>query len=347
MNSGPNPDIDTAAMALHLADGRRLELSVMNYIGGVTALVVTGFALYRYQTGDSNGAVINTVIVAILVLTLLLGRSRRFGPYALNLFGLTITASSLLSALLVSSNGLLWSFLVIWINCVILPRALAVCLNGVIIVALAVTTRLFDSALEQISWITVALLMTGFGLVFTDQLRQQRRLLAEQATLDPLTGAGNRRLMQQHLEATVAERRRNADFSSTIMVIDLDLFKQINDNYGHEAGDRVLERFAASVRSTLRLEDGLYRMGGEEFVVLLRGMSAVTAATALPELHERLSGSVPGPEGTIRFSAGAAILKSGEDWSRWLARADNALYEAKQAGRDRLVIAAGEPVPGL
>ena len=109
----------------------------------------------------------------------------------------------------------------------------------------------------------------------------------------------------------------------------------------------MLERFAASVRSALRLEDGLYRMGGEEFVVLLRGMSAVTAATALPELHERLSGSVPGPEGTIRFSAGAAILKSGEDWSRWLARADNALYEAKQAGRDRLVIAAGEPVPGL
>ncbi len=347
MNSGPNPDIDTAAMALHLADGRRLELSVMNYIGGVTALVVTGFALYRYQTGDINGAIINTVIVAILVLTLLLGRSRRFAPHALNLFGLTITASSLLSALLVSSNGLLWSFLVIWINCVILPRALAVGLNGLVIVALAITTRLFDSALEQISWITVALLMAGFGLIFTDQLRQQRRLLAEQATLDPLTGAGNRRLMQQHLEATVAERRRNANFSSTIMVIDLDLFKQINDNYGHEAGDRVLERFAASVRSALRLEDGLYRMGGEEFVVLLRGMSAVTAATALPELHERLSGSVPGPEGTIRFSAGAAILKSGEDWSRWLARADNALYEAKQAGRDRLVIAAGEPVPGL
>lgn len=318
----------------------------MNYIGGVTALVVSGFTVYRYQTGDTNGALINAFIVVILVLTLLLGRSRRFAPHALNLFGVTITASSLLSALMVSSNGLLWSFLVIWINCLILPRSVAVGLNVLIIVSLGATMRLFDSPLEQISWLTVALLMAGFGLIFTDQLRQQRRLLAEQATIDPLTGAGNRRLMQQHLQATVAERRRNAEFSSVIMVIDLDLFKLINDNYGHEAGDRVLEQFAASVRAALRLEDGLYRMGGEEFVVLLRGMSADTAASALPELHQRLSGSVPGPEGPIRFSAGAAILKSGEDWSRWLARADNALYQAKQAGRDRLVIADGEPAPG-
>lgn len=313
----------------------------MNIIGGVTTLVVSGFAIYRYHAGDVDGATANVFIVTVLVLSLLLGRSRRFASHALNLFGLTITVSVLLSALVVSSNGLLWSFLVIWINSLILPRIMALGLNGLIVVVLAVTTRLFESPLQQISWVTVALLMAGFGLIFTDQLRQQRRLLAEQATVDPLTGAGNRRLMQQHLEATVAERRRSAEFSSAIMVIDLDLFKQINDNYGHEAGDRVLERFAASVRSALRLEDGLYRMGGEEFVVLLRGMSAVTAATALPELHERLSGSVPGPEGTIRFSAGAAILKSGEDWSRWLARADNALYEAKQAGRDRLVIADG------
>lgn len=332
-------------MAFPAGGTRRLELSVMNYIGGVSALIISGFALYRYQDGDLPGAATNVVIVSMLAFTLMLGRSRRFAPYALSLFGLTISASALLSALLVSSNGLLWAFLVIWINCLVLPRTQAVGLNGLVIVVLAAHMRLFDSPLEQVSWVTVAVLMAGFGLVVTDQLREQRRMLAEQATQDPLTGVGNRRLMQQHLEATIAERRRSADFESTVMVIDLDLFKQINDNYGHEAGDQVLERFAASVRAALRLEDGLYRMGGEEFVVLLRGMSAATAATTLPELHRRLSGGVPGPEGPIRFSAGAAILKSGEDWSRWLARADNALYEAKQCGRDRLVIADLEFTP--
>ncbi|HEY7775536.1 MAG TPA: GGDEF domain-containing protein [Kineobactrum sp.] len=315
-----------------------LELSIMNYMGSVGAALVSGFSVYRYQTGDTVGAMINAFIVTMVVIAMLLGRERRFAHYALILFGLVITVASLMSALLVSSNGLLWAYLVIWVNCLILPRLLTVLVNALIILALAVTSRLFESPLHHISWITVAMLMAVFGLIFTNQLRQQRRLLAAQATLDPLTGVGNRRLMQQHLEATVAERRRTSDLSSTIMVIDLDLFKRINDNHGHDAGDQVLADFAARVRDTLRAEDGLYRMGGEEFVVLLRGMPADAAELALPELHQRLSGSVQGPDGPVRFSAGAAVLKRGEDWSKWLARADDALYAAKAAGRDRLVI---------
>lgn len=315
-----------------------LELSVMNYMGSVTAVIVAGFSIYRYQTGDINGAMINALIVTMVLTGMLLGRERRFVQYALILFGLAITAAALMSALLVSSNGLLWAYLVIWVNCLILPRILSLVFNALVILLLGLTFRLFETPLHHISWVTVAMLMAVFGLVFTNQLRQQRRLLAAQATLDPLTGVGNRRLMQQHLEATVAERRRSSDRSSTIMVIDLDLFKKINDNHGHDAGDQVLADFAARVRDVLRTEDGLYRMGGEEFVVLLRGMSASAAAEALPELHQRLSGSVEGPDGPVRFSAGAAVLNRGEDWSRWLARADDALYEAKAAGRDRLVI---------
>jgi diguanylate cyclase (GGDEF)-like protein len=123
------------------------------------------------------------------------------------------------------------------------------------------------------------------------------------------------------------------------MVLDLDHFKRINDDHGHEAGDRVLSRFVEMVRDTLRTEDGLYRLGGEEFVVLLRGMDADSAASSLQELHGRLSGRVDGPEGALHFSAGAAVLEPGENWSKWLARADHALYEAKRSGRDRLVMA--------
>lgn len=319
---------------------RSLERSVMNSIGGVTAAVVMGFSVYRYQAGDETGGLVNLIIVIMLAACLLLGRFARAAPYVLVLFGLIITASSLMSALLVSSNGLLWAYLVLWINCLILPRYFALGMNGIIVVVLAAHTRLFDSPLQQISWTTVAVLMSGFALVFTDQLRRQRHMLATQATLDPLTGAGNRRLMQRHLEMTVAECRRSTDHSATIMVMDLDMFKSINDNYGHEAGDRMLEQFVATVSEALRIEDGLYRMGGEEFVLLLRGMDSAAAQAILPDLHGRLSGRIQGPDGPLCFSAGIATLKPGEDWSRWLARADDALYEAKSAGRDQLVIAS-------
>lgn len=315
---------------------RNLEISVMNVIGLVAATVITSFAIYRWWTGDYTGALINTVIIVMVLGALWLGRTRRLQTAALNLFGSTISVACLMSALLVSSNGLLWAFLVLWVNVLILPRRWAMGLNALIILVLASAIHLYQSVLHQVSWATVALLMSGFGLMFTDLLREQRRQLARQAQIDPLTGIGNRRLMQQHLEEIAAERRRDRR-SNTLMVLDLDMFKEVNDRHGHEAGDRVLEEFARSVAGSLRAEDGFYRMGGEEFVVLLRGMDLAAAREELPELHRRLSGRVSMPDGVVQFSAGAAALREGEDWSRWLGRADQALYAAKRAGRDCLM----------
>lgn len=317
---------------------RSLETTVMNYTGITTVLVVTGFAVYRFLTGDTSGAVTNAVIVVMLTAALLLGRVHRFRQGALILFGFTISLSCLLSAMLVSPNGLLWTYLVLWINFLVLPRHVAIACNLIITLTLTASVSLFDSLLHQISWVTVAVLISGFGLVFTKQLREQQRMLAELATLDPLTGAGNRRLMQHELEKAVAERRRGRR-PATLMVLDLDHFKRINDEHGHEAGDRALSEFVDALRDALRTEDGLYRLGGEEFVALLRDMDADTAKANLDDLHRRLSGKVNGPEGALHFSAGAAVLNEGENWSKWLARADRALYEAKRAGRNRLIVA--------
>lgn len=317
---------------------RSIEVTVMNYCGITTVLVVAGFAVYRFFTGDTLGALINAVIVTMLTSVLLLGRVSRFRQTALILFGFIISLSCLLSAMLVSPNGLLWTFLVLWINFLVLPRNLAIGCNSIITLTLTASFNLFDSLLHQISWVTVAVLISGFGLVFTNQLREQRRMLSELATLDPLTGAGNRRLMQHDLEKAVAERRRRRR-AATVMVLDLDHFKRINDEHGHEAGDRVLADFVAILRDALRTEDGLYRLGGEEFVVLLHDMDSATAGAHLDELHCRLSGRMDGQGSPLHFSAGAAVLKDGENWSKWLARADQALYNAKRAGRDRLIIA--------
>lgn len=340
---GSGPDTASkrgpASMSWPVAAGRgAIEMTVMNYCGGTTVLVVSGFAVYRYLTGDLTGAATNAAIVGLMLVPLVLARVPGMKRTALVLFGLIISVACLLSSLLVSSNGLLWTLLVLWINFLVLPRGLAVVFNLVITLTLTAHFGLFDSLLEQISWVTVAVLISIFGLVFTNQLREQRRLLSELATLDPLTGAGNRRLMQHDLETAVAQWRRS-ERPATLMMLDLDYFKRINDNHGHEAGDRILEQFADTVRSELRTEDGLYRIGGEEFVVLLRGMDGTTAGRNLADLHRRLSGRMAGPEGPLRFSAGAAVLDGSDDWSRWLARADHALYRAKKAGRDRLIIA--------
>lgn len=314
---------------------RSTELSVMYTIGLVGGLVISGFALYRWQTDDRSGAAINALIVAIIALSMLLGRSRQYRDLSLKLFGLTTTIAAILSSEFVSSNGLLWAMLVLVINTLILSRRWAIYLNLSVIVVLTASTHLYQSVLQQVSWTTVAILITTFSQISMEQLRQQRKLLAKQANADPLTGAGNRRLMTQHLQE-IASSRRSGESNATLMVLDLDNFKAVNDVHGHEVGDRVLLEFAQSAHSSMRAADGFYRMGGEEFVMLLRGMDETTARGYLPKLHQRLSRQVSTSSGPVEFSAGAAAMRMGETWSQWLARADKALYIAKENGRNRL-----------
>jgi diguanylate cyclase (GGDEF)-like protein len=314
------------------------ELSVMLAIGGLSALAIAGYAVYRFVIGDWAFGLVNTAIFTTIAATLLLARTDRWRHLALFTFGLVITASCIASALLIGHNGLLWAYLVFWVNTFLLSHPAAIVFNLTAITVLGSQARLFPSPLEQISWITVAVMISAFGLYYANQMRSQRRMLRRLATHDPLTGAGNRLLMQHHLERAV-EALAGGGQASTLVVLDLDHFKQINDGHGHEAGDLALKLFVRSLKESMRQQDDLYRMGGEEFVMLLRDMDADNAARAIPGLHRRLSGHVAGPCGPIHFSAGAATLETGESWSRWLARADRALYEAKRSGRDTLVLA--------
>jgi diguanylate cyclase (GGDEF)-like protein len=306
----------------------------------ICAVVVAGFVVYRWQSGDHQRALINIGIVATIAVPMLLGLSQRYRHIALKGFGSAISAGCVVSSLFVSNNGLLWALMVLLVNSLTLSRRWALGLNIIVIVSLSASLHLYLSPLHHVSWTTVAVLICGFSLMSMDQLRAQRQLLATQANVDPLTGVGNRRMMHQHLQEIVADRRRGQN-SGTLMVLDLDHFKKINDNHGHDMGDQVLVEITRSIAGSLRAGDGFYRMGGEEFVILLRGMDAVTAHSYLPALHGRLSGKVSTADGPVTFSAGVATLQGDEDWSQWLARADRVLYGAKSEGRNQLRFSDG------
>ncbi len=310
-----------------------LEEKVMNSMGGLTAVVISGFAIYRWYAGEYRAALTNTLIVATMLGVVALARTTRFARITPILFSITISLSCITSSLFVSNNGLLWIFLVLLINTLIVPRRWTIGLNTGLIIIPMFARDLFFSPIHQVSWVIIAVLISVFALMSMDQLREQRRLLAQQANIDPLTGTGNRRLMRLHLQEAVVERRGDR-LAATLIVIDLDKFKQINDIHGHETGDRVLIDFARCVSSSRRADDGFYRMGGEEFVLLLRGMEESIARSYLPSLHQRLSGRVKTASGPVHFSAGVAVLREGETWSQWLARADKALYTAKAEGRN-------------
>jgi len=160
--------------------------------------------------------------------------------------------------------------------------------------------------------------------------------LRELAMTDPLTGLPNRRSMFESLDRLVAIAARSAEPFSVAM-IDLDHFKDYNDQFGHQAGDQILRDLGTAFRSGIRHQDLVARYGGEEFCVLMPGTTAGGAATLLDHLRrQRLDGNAA----AVSFSAGIAQWDGHETPDELLSRADTALYRAKEHGRDRVETAA-------
>jgi len=188
--------------------------------------------------------------------------------------------------------------------------------------------------------IVTMLMSLGFALMIVDQLASE---LNRMATLDALTGIGNRRVFYQRAEAELSRcRRKGAPLS--VLMIDLDRFKSINDALGHAAGDDTLRRFAALVTPHLREYDFFARLGGEEFAVLLPDATeemALAIAERLRELTEAERLPAPGFNPPTTASIGAAQLLPHEHGiDSLMHRADRGLYAAKSGGRNRVVAAS-------
>jgi diguanylate cyclase (GGDEF)-like protein len=160
-----------------------------------------------------------------------------------------------------------------------------------------------------------------------------------QAATDPLTGLPNRRTLEQRLHALVASAT-----SFSIVMADLDHFKLLNDTHGHEAGDQALVAFSRVLTETMREEDLLCRWGGEEFTVVLPEVDLEEAMATTERVREALAlalmrGSVP----LFTASFGVAHSFGNDDLEDLVRRADQALYAAKEAGRNRTIGSHAEP----
>ncbi|MGY4527893.1 sensor domain-containing diguanylate cyclase [Pseudomonas sp. TE21394] len=172
-----------------------------------------------------------------------------------------------------------------------------------------------------------------FGL---NLLHERIGRLNRDAQTDPLTGLGNRRSLEFSLSLLEAEGRPFA-----AIVLDIDHFKRVNDNHGHEVGDQVLRRLAELMRRCCREGDLLCRTGGEEFLMLLPGASLDVAAVVAERLRVTVQDTPVEPVGAVTISLGVAHWEgeAGGEPGYVLSAADRALYQAKQEGRNRVVIA--------
>jgi diguanylate cyclase (GGDEF)-like protein/hemerythrin-like metal-binding protein len=174
------------------------------------------------------------------------------------------------------------------------------------------------------------------------QLTRAVQELERLASTDALTRAWNRRRFEETAEAEIHRSLRYGQPLS-LAILDLDHFKRINDSLGHEAGDRALKSVAGAIMGTIRKADSLTRWGGEEFVVLMPNTGLSRGGQVAERVRSAVEGADAGGVGPVTVSIGLAEFVPGQTLKEWLGRADTALYQAKQAGRNRV---AADPQTG-
>ena len=304
----------------------------------VAILCVMPFTVIRYLNGDWLMAALDILILAgfaFLGTSVLRPRRIRFASVALAIFCVT---GVLLTVYLKGESQVFWAYPALLAVFYLLKPYEAVTVAAAAIVAL-VPALVPDVDAIRLTSILVTLVATGaFAWAFAYLTREHRNQLVELARKDPLTGVGNRRALDEKL-AEVCALRARADVPCSLLLIDIDNFKEVNDEFGHAVGDQILVRLTEVITFRIRNSDSLYRIGGEEFVVVVEGQRKDKARRLAEQLRTLVEAYELAPEGAVTISLGVAELAPGERPEDWLRRADVALYESKRCGRNKTSLA--------
>jgi len=305
--------------------------------GGVIA--ISPFAVIRFINGEWFVGLVDLLLVAgmgIIGLYVYITHKTQFASILLTVFAL-LGLSSIVY--LKGPSVVYWAYPTMVGVYFILPPRLAIQLT--LLAAVGLTPALINE-METMPFITVGITLVVnnvFAYMFAIKMTRQQDKMALLVRKDPLTGAGNRWALNEKLFEILAANKRSAQ-AATILLIDVDFFKRINDSYGHAVGDQVLIRLTELINTRIRETDCLYRYGGEEFVVVLTGTRQKSAQKIAEEFRVLVENNALFDEMMVTISLGVAEFVDGETADKWLDRADVAMYQAKETGRNKVCVAS-------
>ena len=320
-------------------------LAMLTLVGAIIVLCVTPYGIYRLLSGNLLVGLADLIMVLCSVLAVRsawqTGDTVKPGLFMAVIFCI----GAVLVCISLGVDGLFWVYpFLVFVFFLVSPlRAfglLIVMLSTLFLVAWYHPGVIFSSNFQLLAFFVTTSITSVFAFIFAYRAQIQRKELKRLATTDGLTGAANRRTLNEQLALAIRDFKL-ANRSFGLMVLDLDHFKHINDNYGHKTGDRMLTELIPLLQSLLRSSDQVFRFGGEEFVVLLADIRQADLLKLADKIRHGVATRLTLPDGKeLTTSIGAAMLKPAEDWEDWLHRADMALYQAKNDGRNRVVAAS-------
>ncbi|GGD51225.1 GGDEF domain-containing protein [Lacimicrobium alkaliphilum] len=315
---------------------RTTEEWVVMTISLLGAVSISPFMVMRLLQGDWLIATLDAFAVFAMATIFVYVRVRRKTSLMSHLLALVSALALLGTVELRGSEQVFWAY----------PSVLAIffLLRPWLALAYVVPTLLIifpvifaDMELTRLAGFYLTITATvGFTFVFAFRTRQQQQKLLQLATTDALTGAGNRRALEESLLQAVAQYRR-APVAMSLILLDLDNFKLFNDEYGHEEGDHILTQVTRIIRQRIRRTDNVFRFGGEEFVIMATNTKLEEAAKLAEELRKEIANASISHK-KVTISLGVAEYHGDETGFEWLGRADKAMYQAKASGRNSLCL---------
>ncbi|HLU06141.1 MAG TPA: GGDEF domain-containing protein [Woeseiaceae bacterium] len=307
-------------------------------LSAVAVVGVLPFAFIRIANGDWTMAGIDTIIImgfAFLGFSVLRPRRVRFASIAIAIF---CVVGVLTTVYIRGEEQIFWAYPALLATFYLAKPGEAVLISTLTIIALVpALVPQMDGIILTTTFVTL-IATSVFAYAFAFLSRGQRDQLLQLARKDPLTGAGNRRALDEKLAEVCAAQAR-ANTPASLVLIDIDNFKEINDEFGHAIGDQILVRLTEIIELRIRVTDSLYRIGGEEFVVVIEGQTKDKARRMAEQLRTLVEANELAPEGSVTISLGVAELAIGESPDEWIRRADLALYESKRCGRNQTSLA--------
>ena len=299
----------------------------------MTSIAITPFTIIRFINSEWLLAIVDLLVsLCMAVIFVYVYKTRKTEIPGIILSSFTIF-SAVVSVYIKGAMNAYWLFPAIVAAYYLLPRKLAIVITFIILILISL--HLYDQlpGVELAAFAATLLMTSFFGFFFSINIEEKHKKLTQLATKDSLTGAGNRRALDQKLNELINTQSRK-ETTVSLILLDIDHFKSINDEHGHIVGDQILVHIANIIEGRIRVTDSLFRFGGEEFVIVPLELNLESTRKLAEQLRTLVENYALIPENPVTISLGVAEYKQGETAETWLERADEALYRAKHEGRN-------------
>jgi diguanylate cyclase (GGDEF)-like protein len=324
--------------------GRRTaEEKLIVMVSAISAIALLPFAIMRWVLGDYWISLIDGfgfIVVLGLLVSVLYYRETRISGLVLSLLAIV---GMVLNVYLKGPDEIYFVYPTMVAAYFLVKPHFALSFS---VLALIAMLPVMSSQLDMLSFAKIYLSIIGcvlFTYAFASQRNAQRDQLLLFSTKDSLTGAGNRRLLNERLSQAIRRFERHENPMS-LLILDLDRFKQINDSAGHAVGDELLVRVTDILMARIRSTDMLFRYGGDEFIVFADGSDLETAASLAEDIRALVEADLSISGWQLSISLGVAEYSRGEDQASWINRADEALFKSKRQGRNQVELSSSPPL---